>query len=53
MNQKSSNYDPTICAELEKEDWNIILPRVLKYAVARSKMFHWPGYVVEPEELRY
>ncbi len=53
MNQKSSNYDPAICAELEKEDWDNILPRVLKYAVARSKKYRWPGYVVEPEELRY
>ncbi len=51
MNQKSSKYDPTICAELDKEDWNNILPRVLKYALARSMKYHWLGYVVEPKEL--
>lgn len=51
MNQKSSKYDPTLCAELDKEDWENILPRVHKYAVARSKKYYWLGHVVEPEEL--
>lgn len=51
MDQKSSKHDPTIGAELDKEDWNNILPRVLKYALARSMKYHWLGYVVEPKEL--
>jgi DNA-directed RNA polymerase specialized sigma24 family protein len=51
LNQKSSKYNPAIRAELDNEDWDNILPRVLKYAVARSKRYYWLGYVVEPEEL--
>lgn len=51
MNQKSSKYNPAICAELDNADWDNILPRVLKYALTRSMKYHWLGHVVEPKEL--
>lgn len=51
MNQKTDNYDPSIREELDKEDWENVLPHVLKYSVSRSKKYHWLGYIVEPEEL--
>ena len=43
MLQSSPKYDPTIYEELEKADWDAALPRVLKYAVSRAKIFKWLG----------
>ena len=51
MLQNSPKYDPTIYEELEKADWDAALPRVLKYAVSRAKIFKWLGDEVEPEAL--
>jgi len=51
MLHHSSKYDPTIHEELEKADWDATLPRVLKYAMSRAKMFRWLGDEVEPETL--
>jgi DNA-directed RNA polymerase specialized sigma24 family protein len=51
MLQHSSKYDPTIHEELGKADWDAALPRVLKYAVFRAKIFRWLGDKVEPETL--
>jgi len=51
MLKHSSKYDPTIHADLKKADWDAALPRVLKYAVSRAKMFKWLGDEVEPEAL--
>lgn len=54
MTQESSKYNPNIRVELDKQDWEKILPRVLKYAIARSKKYYWLGEnVVEPQELIY
>ena len=51
MLQHSSKYDPSIHEELRKADWDVALPRVLKYAVSRAKIFRWLGDEVEPEAL--
>ena len=51
MLQHSSKYDPSIHEKLEKADWDAALPRVLKYAVSRAKIFKWLGDEVEPEAL--
>ena len=51
MLQHSSKYDPTIHEELKKADWDAALPKVLKYAVSRAKIFKWLGNEVEPEAL--
>lgn len=51
MLQHSPKYDPTIHAELDKADWDAAIPRVLKYAVSRAKMFEWLGDEIEPEAL--
>jgi hypothetical protein len=51
MTQHSPKYDPSIHAELEKANWDEALPRVLKYAVSRAKMFKWLGDEVNPEAL--
>jgi len=51
MLQNSSKYDPTIHEDVEKADWDSVLPRVLKYAVSRAKIFRWLGDEVEPEAL--
>lgn len=52
MTQESSKYDPNIRVELDKQDWKQIFPRVLKYAISRSKKYYWLGEdVVEPQEL--
>lgn len=52
MTQESSKYDPNIRVELDKQDWEKIFPRVLKYAIARSRKYYWlGGDVVEPQEL--
>lgn len=51
MLQHSSKYDPTIHEELEKADWDAALPRALKYAASRAKIFRWFGDEIEPEEL--
>ena len=51
MLKHSSKYDPSIHEKLEKADWDAALPRVLKYAVSRAKIFKWLGDEVEPEAL--
>jgi DNA-directed RNA polymerase specialized sigma24 family protein len=51
MLKHSSKYDPSIHEKLEKADWDAALPRVLKYAVSRAKIFKWLGDKVEPEAL--
>jgi len=52
MLKHSSKYDPTIHEELDKADWEAVLPRVLKYTVSRAKIFRWLGDdEVEPEAL--
>jgi hypothetical protein len=51
MLQHSSKYDPSIREALKKADWNAVLPRVLKYAVSRAKIFSWLGDKVDPEVL--
>ncbi len=51
MVQYSPNYDPSIHDELEKADWDAVLPSVFKYAISRAKMFKWLGDEVEPEAL--
>ena len=51
MLQCSPKYDPTIHEELDKADLDAVLPKVLKYAVSRAKMFRWLGDEVEPEAL--
>lgn len=51
MLQYSHKYDSSIHEDLEKADWDTILPRVLKYAVSRAKKFKWLGDAVEPEAL--
>lgn len=51
MLQHSPKYDSSIYEELRKADWDAVLPRVLKYAVSRAKMFKWLGDEVEPEDL--
>jgi len=51
MLKHSSKYDPSIHEKLGKADWDAALPRVLKYAVSRAKIFKWLGDEVEPEAL--
>lgn len=51
MLKHSSKYDPSIHEKLEKADWDAAIPRVLKYAVSRAKIFKWLGDEVEPEAL--
>jgi len=51
MLQHSPKYDPTIHEELDKADWDAVLPRVYKYAESRAEMFRWLGNEVEPEAL--
>lgn len=51
MPQHSSKYNPSIREELNNADWDAALPRVLKYAVSRAKIFKWLGDEVEPEVL--
>jgi DNA-directed RNA polymerase specialized sigma24 family protein len=51
MLQHSSKYDLAIHKELEKAGWDAALPRALKYAVSRAKIFRWFGDEIEPEEL--
>lgn len=46
-----SDYDPSIREVLNNEDWEAVLPKVLKYARAQSKNMAWLGFKVEDEEL--
>ena len=48
---KQSKYDHSIHDVLDKQDWERVIPVVLKYAVARSKKYYWLGEKVNPEEL--
>ena len=51
MSQSSGAYDPSIRKELDKVDWDDVLPRVFKYARWRAKKFEWLGEPVDPEAL--
>jgi len=51
LSEQSEKYDPAIRKELAEADWVEIIPRVLKYAAARAKKYHFLGDEVEPEEL--
>ena len=51
MTQYHQKYDPRIHTKLDQADWDAILPRVLKYAVFRAKMFTCRGDVIEPKDL--
>ncbi len=51
MLQYSSRYDTSIHTDLKNANWDEILPRLFKYAVARAKMFEWIGYTINPEDL--
>ena len=52
INDHSKKYDPSVCSELDHANWNDILPRVLKYAVARARKYYFlVGNQVEAMEL--
>lgn len=51
MDQTTGSYDASIREELDKVDWNTVLPKVLKYAALKSKFVAWMGDRVDPEEL--
>lgn len=51
MFQSSGVYDPSIRDELDKVDWDLVLPRVFKYAVWRARQFAWLGEEADPEAL--
>ena len=48
MPRHSPKYDPSIREELDKADWDKVLPPVLKYAVWRAKKFGSTGTGVMP-----
>ncbi|MCF8146261.1 MAG: hypothetical protein K9N21_20330 [Deltaproteobacteria bacterium] len=51
MNHPSPKYDTSIREELDKADWEVVFPKVLRYAVSRAKKFSWLGDEVDPEAL--
>lgn len=52
MSVTSTRYDHANIDEIRNQNWLEVLPRVLKYAVARSKKYYWLGNSsVNPEDL--
>lgn len=52
MSVTSDRYDPSNIDEILNQDWQEVFPRVLKYAIARSRKYYWIGDAsVNPEDL--
>lgn len=51
MSQNPKAYDSSIRDDLDKVDWDAVLPKVLKYAIWRAKKFAWLGDQADPELL--
>jgi DNA-directed RNA polymerase specialized sigma24 family protein len=51
MFQSSEAYDPSVREELDKVDWDVVIPKVFKYAFWRAKKFAWLGEEADPEAL--
>lgn len=51
MGQGPGKYDPAVRDELDKANWDEVLPRVLKYAASRAKKYYWLGEDVNPEDM--
>jgi hypothetical protein len=49
--KNNKGYAPSVQKELDRVDWDSVLPRVLKSAVQLSKKFFWLGSKVDHEEL--
>ena len=47
----SEKYDASVRTELDKQDWNEVLPRVLKYAKWAAWTLSWLGIEVDPRDL--
>ncbi|XCN72925.1 MAG: hypothetical protein Q3M24_22030 [Candidatus Electrothrix aestuarii] len=46
-----NKYDLSVREELDKVNWDSVLPKVLKCAIQVSRKFFWLGYKVNPEDL--
>jgi hypothetical protein len=47
----SEKYDASIRTELDKQDWDEVLPRLLKYAESAARTLSWLGIGFDPMEL--